>query len=91
MLVTGPSPGREGELLKNVDMPPFEINVFPELVRELSPWNDLKAFFLRSADDHSGDDVAGIQLFILQVHNGKSFCCCQTAWCQLSGDNREHQ
>ena len=45
VLVTGPSPGREGELLKNVDMPPFEINVFPELVRELSPWNDLKAFF----------------------------------------------
>lgn len=45
VLVTGPSPGREGELLKNVDMPPFEICVFPELVRELSPWYDLKAFF----------------------------------------------
>lgn len=45
VLITGPSPGREGELLKNVDMPPFEIKVFPELVRELSPWNDLKAFF----------------------------------------------
>ena len=45
VLVTGPSPGREGELLKNVDMPPFEIKVFPELVRELSPVNDLKAFF----------------------------------------------
>lgn len=45
VLVTGPSPGREGELLKNVDMPPFEIKVFPELVRELSPVRDLKAFF----------------------------------------------
>ena len=44
VLVTGPSPGREGELLKNVDMPPFEIKVFPELVRELSPVSDFKAF-----------------------------------------------
>ena len=44
VLITGPSPGREGELLKNVDMPPFEIKVFPELVRELSPVCDLKAF-----------------------------------------------
>lgn len=45
VLVTGPSPGREGELLKNVNMPPFEIKVFPDMVRELSPWHDLMAFF----------------------------------------------
>ena len=44
VLVTGPSPGREGELLKNVDMPDFEIKVFPDLVRELSVVHDLLAF-----------------------------------------------
>jgi glycosyltransferase involved in cell wall biosynthesis len=44
VLVTGPSPGREGELLKNVDMPEFEIKVFPDLVRELSVIHDFMAF-----------------------------------------------
>lgn len=44
-LVTGPSPGREGELLKQSVNDGLEVRVFPELVRELSPWKDLKAFF----------------------------------------------
>ena len=44
-LVTGPSPGREGELLKQSVNEGLVVTVFPELVRELSPWNDLKAFF----------------------------------------------
>ena len=44
-LVTGPSPGREGELLKQSVNTGLKVTVFPELVRELSPWNDLKAFF----------------------------------------------
>lgn len=44
-LVTGPSPGREGELLKQSVNTGLRVTVFPELVRELSPWNDLKAFF----------------------------------------------
>ncbi len=43
VLVTGPSPGREGKLLQNVDFPPFETIELPSLVRELSPVNDLKA------------------------------------------------
>ena len=43
-LVTGPSPGREGELLKQSVNDGLAVTVFPELVRELSPWNDLKAF-----------------------------------------------
>ena len=45
VLVTGFSPGREGELLKNVELPPFRIETFPDLVRELSPVRDLRAFF----------------------------------------------
>ena len=44
VLVTGYSPGREGELLKNVELPPFRIETFPDLVRELSPVKDLLAF-----------------------------------------------
>ncbi|MBQ7207424.1 MAG: glycosyltransferase family 4 protein [Lentisphaeria bacterium] len=45
VLVTGFSPGREGELLKNVELPPFRIETFPDLVRELSPVRDIAAFF----------------------------------------------
>lgn len=43
-LITGPSPGREGKLLQNVDFPPFETIELPPLVRELNPANDLKAY-----------------------------------------------
>ena len=45
VLITGKSPGREGELLQNVELPEFEIATFPELVREISPFNDIAAFF----------------------------------------------
>ena len=44
-LVTGPSPGREGELLKQSVNEGLKVTVFPELVRELSVVNDLKAYF----------------------------------------------
>ncbi len=44
-LVTGPSPGREGELLKQSVNDGLKVTVFPELVRELSVVNDLKAYF----------------------------------------------
>ena len=44
-LVTGPSPGREGELLKQSVNDGLKVTVFPELVRELSPLTDLKAYF----------------------------------------------
>ena len=50
VLVTGFSPGREGELLKNVEMPPFKIVEIPEMVREVSPVKDLKA--LRKLRDY---------------------------------------
>ena len=40
VLVTGFSPGREGELLKNVEMPSFPIVEIPEMVREISPFKD---------------------------------------------------
>ena len=45
VLITGPSPGREGELLKQVDLPKFEIILCPQLVRELSLFRDLAALF----------------------------------------------
>ena len=44
-LVTGPSPGREGELLKQSVNTGLKVTVFPELVRELDPVNDLRAYF----------------------------------------------
>ena len=68
VLVTGFSPGREGELLKNVEMPPFGIVEIPELVRELSPGKDMKAlsrlrnYFRREKFDvvHTHSSKAGI-------------------------------
>jgi glycosyltransferase involved in cell wall biosynthesis len=47
-LLTGPSPGPEGELLKNSDFPDFEIVEVPGLCRELNPIKDYKAWkFMR--------------------------------------------
>ena len=43
-LVTGPSPGREGELLKQSVNTGLKVTVFPELVRELSPFKDFRAY-----------------------------------------------
>lgn len=43
-LVTGPSPGPEGELLKRVSCPGLRIVECPYLVRELSPLTDFKAY-----------------------------------------------
>ena len=42
-LVTGPSPGPEGELLKRVSCPGLKIVECPWLVREIAPLSDLKA------------------------------------------------
>ncbi len=68
VLATGPSPGREGKLLQNVEFPPFEIVEFPHLVRELSPVDDWKAcreleqFFRERQFDvvHTHSSKAGI-------------------------------
>ena len=68
VLVTGFSPGREGELLKNVEMPPFPIVEIPEMVREINPMKDMKAlsrlreYFKREKFDvvHTHSSKAGI-------------------------------
>ena len=44
-LATGFSPGREGKLLENAQYGEFPVVEFPDLVREISPVQDLKAFF----------------------------------------------
>ncbi len=67
-LVTGPSPGREGELLRHSDAGNFRIVVMPELVRELNPVKDiaayckLKKFFKQEKFDvvHTHSSKAGI-------------------------------
>ena len=45
VLATGPSPGREGKLLENTGMPEFPIVEFPDMVRNISPWHDMRAYF----------------------------------------------
>lgn len=68
VLVTGPSPGPEGELLKKHDCPKFEIVENPHLLREINPWHDimayfsLKKFFLSRSFDvvHTHSSKAGI-------------------------------
>lgn len=44
VLVTGPSPGREGELLHYAGGGDFELVVMPELVRAVDPVRDLQAY-----------------------------------------------
>lgn len=46
VLITGPSEGREGKLLQNfADLAGLKIVEAKDLVRELSIWHDLKAYF----------------------------------------------
>lgn len=45
VLITGKSPGPEGELLKNKNIPNFETIICPHLVRQLSPYHDIAAYF----------------------------------------------
>ena len=67
-LATGPSPGREGALLDMVKADGFRMEIFPDLVRELSPYHDfmaflkLRAFFRRKRFDvvHTHTSKAGI-------------------------------
>ena len=44
VLVTGPSPGPEGELLSRISVPELEVVTIDEMVREISPWKDFKAY-----------------------------------------------
>ena len=44
VLITGPSPGPEGELLSNSDFPEFEIIEVPDLVREMNVKKDYSAY-----------------------------------------------
>lgn len=45
ILVTGESAGPEGELLKNKNFPEFETIINPHLMREISPYHDLAAYW----------------------------------------------
>lgn len=49
-LVTGPSPGPEGELLKRQEIPAgTRLVECPHLIRAISPWNDFRAYlFLKN-------------------------------------------
>ncbi len=68
VLVTGPSPGPEGELLRRTELPPVEIVEMPHLVRELNPWRDwraeraLRSFFRDRRFDvvHTHSSKAGV-------------------------------
>ena len=44
-LVTGPSWGKEGEILSEALEKGVDVAVLPELTRELHPWKDFRAFF----------------------------------------------
>ena len=44
VLVTGPSPGPEGELLKNKEVPEFRTVIDANLIRSISPLSDFRAY-----------------------------------------------
>jgi glycosyltransferase involved in cell wall biosynthesis len=68
VLITGPSPGPEGELLKNSNFPDFEIIEIPDLVREVdarkdySAYRELKRIFTERKFDvvHTHSSKAGV-------------------------------
>ena len=68
VLITGPSPGPEGELLNNSDFPKFEIIEVPNLVREMdvrkdySAYKELKKIFSERKFDvvHTHSSKAGV-------------------------------
>ena len=68
VLLTGPSPGPEGELLSRISVPEMEVVTFAELTREISPKNDwrafrkLKKYFMEQRFDvvHTHSSKAGI-------------------------------
>ena len=68
VLVTGPSPGPEGELLSRISVPELEVVTIDEMVREISPYQDfkcyckLKKYFQKEKFDvvHTHSSKAGI-------------------------------
>jgi glycosyltransferase involved in cell wall biosynthesis len=44
ILITGPSPGPEGELLKNKEIPEFKTVINKHLIRNISPMSDMYAY-----------------------------------------------
>ncbi|MBN2452292.1 MAG: glycosyltransferase family 4 protein [Lentisphaeria bacterium] len=68
VLVTGPSPGPEGELLEAQPIEGLEVMEIPSLVRAVDPWRDLAAYrslrrlFFREGFDvvHTHSSKAGI-------------------------------
>lgn len=59
VLLTGPSPGPEGELLARTGVPEgLQVVTCPYLTREISPWNDWKAYcFLKKYFKENRFDV----------------------------------
>ena len=45
VLLSGPTEGREGKLLERMANPGFSVVESPLMVREISPWKDLKAIY----------------------------------------------
>ncbi|MBN1865241.1 MAG: glycosyltransferase, partial [Victivallales bacterium] len=82
-LLTGPSPGPEGELLKNKKIPEFETLICENLVRELNPLRDISAYrwlrgvFSRLKPDvvHTHSSKAGILGRAAACSAGVPFVC----------------
>ena len=85
VLVTGPSPGPEGELLDRISAPELEVVVIPDLVRNISPMKDLRAckaltrYFKKEKFDvvHTHSSKAGL-LGRIAAHKAKVPCIVHT-------------
>ncbi|MBE6380729.1 MAG: glycosyltransferase family 4 protein [Lentisphaerae bacterium] len=85
VLVTGPSPGPEGELLSRISVPELEVVVMEDLVREISPKHDWRAYrklsgyFRRQKFDvvHTHSSKAGL-IGRLAAHKAKVPCIVHT-------------
>ena len=85
VLVTGPSPGPEGELLSRISAPELEVVVIKDLVRNISPVQDYRAYkaltryFRQEKFDvvHTHSSKAGL-IGRLAAHKAKVPCVVHT-------------
>lgn len=66
VMLTGPSEGREGQLLQKMKNPGFEVVECPLFVREISPFTDLRAIF------HLKNFLQERQFDVLHTHSSKA-------------------
>lgn len=66
LLITGPAEGPEGSLLERAKAEGVPVEILPDLVREISPWHDTRAYFAVC------DALARFKPEVVHTHSAKA-------------------